>query len=96
VADARLSTNVSLLNTNQAFTASNRFAGSDAAVYGKKPAATSADDLVLPVSASFIASFTAGNVLKFQITGAAGSGLLPNTGYSTTRPSFSCTIMRLR
>jgi hypothetical protein len=70
--------------------------GSDSAVYGKKPAATSADNIVLPVSASFIANFTAGNVLKFQITGAAGSGLLPNTGYSSTSPSFSCTITRLK
>ena len=71
-------------------------AGSDAAVYAKKPAATSADDWVTPVSASFITSFTSGNVLKFQITGASGSSLIPNTGYSTTRPSFSCTIMRLK
>lgn len=80
----------------RAIVGSAEIVGSDAAVYGKKPAATSADDIVMPVSASFIASFTAGNVLKFQITGAAGSGLVSGTGYSTTRPSFSCTVIRLK
>ena len=51
----------------------------------------------VPISKSFIASFSAGDVLKFQL---AGSGtiarIVPNFGLGTTRPSFSCTIIRIQ
>jgi len=50
------------------------------------------------VSKSFIVSASAGNTLKFQWTlsnGATGS-LVPNTGSGTTRPSVSCTIIRIQ
>ena len=50
------------------------------------------------VSKSFIVSASAGNTLKFQWTlsnGATGS-LVPNTGSGVTKPSVSCTIIRIQ
>ncbi len=80
----------------RAIVGSTEIAGSDSAVYGNKNATAVADDLVVPVSASFIAAINLGDVLKFQIAGTAGTALTPNTGYSTTKPSFSCTIIRIK
>jgi hypothetical protein len=70
--------------------------GSQSASYGNKNALAAADNLVIPLSTSFIASFCSGNVLKFQLTGTAGTALTPGTGSGTTKPSFSFTILRLQ
>ena len=54
-------------------------------------------NLVVPLSKSFIASISSGGILKFQLTGSSvNDRLISNTGTGTTRPSFSCTIMRLQ
>ena len=51
----------------------------------------------VPISRSFIASFNSGDVLKFQFTGSGTIGrIVSNFGLGTTRPSFSCTIVRLQ
>jgi hypothetical protein len=54
-------------------------------------------NLVVPIYQSFIASISSGGVLKFQLTGSSvNDRLISDTGTGTTRPSFSCTIMRLQ
>jgi hypothetical protein len=54
-------------------------------------------NLVVPISKSFICSFSSGGVLKFQLAGeGTADRLVSNTGTGTTQPSFSCTIMRLQ
>ncbi len=51
----------------------------------------------VPISKSFIASFNSGDVLKFQFSGSGTIGrIVSNTGLGTTRPSFSCTIIRIQ
>ena len=53
--------------------------------------------LTVSISANFITAFNSGDVLKFQQTGSSLSDrLVSNTGQGTTRPSFSCTIIRLQ
>lgn len=52
---------------------------------------------VTPISRSFIASFSSGDTLKFQLAGTVTNDrLVSNTGAGTTRPSFSCTIVRIQ
>jgi hypothetical protein len=53
--------------------------------------------LVGPISKSFIASFSPGDILKFQLAGSSTSDrIVSSTGSGTTRPSFSCTIIRIQ
>ncbi|HTV40639.1 MAG TPA: hypothetical protein VMF08_08690 [Candidatus Sulfotelmatobacter sp.] len=50
-----------------------------------------------PISKSFIATFNAGDVLQFQFAGSSTDDrLVSNFGLGTTRPSFSCTIIRIQ
>ena len=52
---------------------------------------------IVPISKSFIASFNSGDVLKFQFAGSSTvDRIVSNSGLGTTRPSFSCTIIRLQ
>jgi hypothetical protein len=54
-------------------------------------------NLSVPLSKGFLAAISNGNVLKFQFAGShANNSLVANTGTGTTRPSFSCTIIRLK
>ena len=69
--------------------------GSQVATFGHSSALGS-QDVVLPVSKSFIASLSAGDVLKFQFTGTTGTGVAANNGSGTVRPAFSFTITRLQ
>jgi hypothetical protein len=49
------------------------------------------------MSKTLIVSVTAGNVLKFQITGTSTSvQLITGTGSGNTKPSISCTITRIQ
>lgn len=51
----------------------------------------------IPISKSFIASFNSGDVLQFQFAGSGTIGrLVSSYGLGTTRPSFSCTIIRIQ
>jgi hypothetical protein len=51
----------------------------------------------VPISKSFIASFNSGDVLQFQFTGSSTDDrLVSNFGLGTTRPSFSCTVIRIQ
>lgn len=51
----------------------------------------------VPISKSFIASFNSGDVLQFQFAGSSTDDrLVSNFGLGTTRPSFSCTIVRIQ
>jgi len=60
-------------------------------------AGTYTANVVVQISRSFIASFNAGDILKFQLTGTSTScRIVPNTGFGNTRPGFSCTIIRLQ
>jgi hypothetical protein len=60
-------------------------------------AGTYTANVVVQISRSFIASFNAGEILKFQLTGTSTScRIVSNTGFGNTRPGFSCTIIRLQ
>jgi hypothetical protein len=50
----------------------------------------------LMLSRSFIASFTAGDILKLQFTGSSTSDRLVNNGSGTTLPSISMTVIRIQ
>jgi hypothetical protein len=52
---------------------------------------------IVPISKSFIVSLNSGDILKFQLTGSSTvDRIVSNSGTGTTRPSFSCTIIRLQ
>ena len=52
---------------------------------------------IVPISKSFMANLNAGDVLKFQFAGSSTiNRLVSNSGLGTTRPSFSCTIIRIQ
>ena len=82
--------------TLRAVLGSTEIPGSQSATYGNKNALAAADNLVVSLSTSFIASINAGDVLKFQLTGTDATSLTSGTGDGTTKPSFSFTILRLK
>jgi hypothetical protein len=54
-------------------------------------------NLSVPLSKGFLAVISSGAVLKFQLAGSnLNNSLVANTGTGTTRPSFSCTIIRIK
>jgi hypothetical protein len=54
-------------------------------------------NLIAPMSKSFVAGMTAGDILKIQFTGSnASAQLIANSGNGTTRPSASVTIIKIQ
>lgn len=76
--DARLSSNVALLNGSQAFTAPNTFAS---AVTATNPANV------------FAGAFTGNGVVPWQAVGGASLSAAPNTGYVLTNAGLTTVIL---